>query len=104
MVTALQDKNRFLPKVSYISSPGQRVRTVVSDLGIYEKQGEELVLTTYFPRPELKGEEAHLRFIRENTGWDLKIAPQVQVEPPPSLDELKLLRLFDPRRQFLGKR
>jgi len=104
LVTALQDKNRFVDKVAYISSPGARVRTVVSDLGVYEKQGPELVLTAYFGRPELSDEAAHLRFIQDNTGWNLKIAPSPELIPPPSLDELKLLRLFDPRRQFLGKR
>jgi len=104
MVTALQDKNRFLNRVAYISSPGARVRTVVSDLGVFEKQGDELVLTAYFLRPELKGQEAHLRFIKDHTGWNLTIGPHPEIVPPPSLDELKLLRLFDPRRQFLGKR
>lgn len=104
LVAALQDRERFVPQVAYVSSPGARVRTVVSDMGIYEKAGDELILTAYFPRPEIKGEEAHLRWIRENTGWPLQVAPCVQPEPPAALDELKLLRLFDPRRQFLGKR
>ncbi len=106
VVTALQDKNRFVEKVAYISSPGGRVKAVVSDLGVYEKpQGsDQLVLTGYFPSADRPGREAAVRHIRENCGFDLKVAEEVIEIPPPEIEELKMLRLFDPRRQFLGKR
>jgi acyl CoA:acetate/3-ketoacid CoA transferase beta subunit len=106
IVTALQDKNRFVEKVAYISSPGKRVRAVVSDLGVYEKPegSEELILTGYFPGPDRSDAESAVRHIKDNCGFELKVADDVKEIPRPELEELKMLRLFDPRRQFLGKR
>ena len=76
--------------------------TVVSDLGVYAKQEEagELVLTGVFAgRPEAEA----VRAAREACGWDLKVAPSLRRLEPPSADELRLTRLFDPRRYFLGE-
>lgn len=105
LVTALSGRDRFVEKAAYVTSPGARVRTVVSDLGVMEKdRGEdELTLTAYFPQPG-KSEREIIDEIRNNCGWDLKVADPPQQVEPPDLDELKLLRILDPRRQFLGKR
>jgi glutaconate CoA-transferase subunit B len=34
--------------------------------------------------------------VRANTGWDLKVAPDVAETPPPTEDELAELRRLDP--------
>src|SRR3989442_2251853 len=55
VVTLAQRRNRFVDKVPYVTAPGRRVTTVVSDLGVYEKADEhaELVLSGVFAgRPE----------------------------------------------------
>jgi len=71
-------------------------------LGVYEKRGAELALTGYFdrgrPEPEVVEE------IKANCGWDMKVADSLQKIPAPTPAELELVRIFDPRRQFLGKR
>jgi len=102
LVTAIQDKFRFVENVSYITSPGKRVRTVVSNFGVFQKQEDELVLTGYFDRGKLE-KEAVLE-IKENCGWNLKVADELEKITAPTTDELNLLRLFDPKRQFLGKK
>ncbi len=102
VVTLAQTPARFVDKVPYITAPGRRVSAVVSDLGVYEKAGEnaELVLTAVFPgRPEADA----VRAAREACGWDLKVAPAVRRLDPPGADELRLVRCFDPRRYFLGR-
>src|SRR3972149_3124831 len=45
-----QRPSRFVDKVPYITAPGRAVRTVVSDLGVYEKDDEhgELCLTAIY--------------------------------------------------------
>ena len=41
--------------------------------------------------------------IQENCGWDLAVADDVAEIAPPTLDELKSVRMFDPHSFFLGK-
>lgn len=101
LVTLAQSRTRFVEKVPYITAPGQRVMTVVSDLGVYAKPDDrsELVLSGVFAgRPEAESVHA----AREACGWDLKVAPSLQRLEAPEADELRLTRLFDPRRYFLG--
>jgi acyl CoA:acetate/3-ketoacid CoA transferase beta subunit len=77
------------------------VRTVVSDLGVYEKTTEhgELTLTGLFG----DGLEAPaVEAARAACGWDLRVAPALRRFEAPTADELALVRLFDPRRYFLG--
>jgi len=102
LVTAIQDKFRFLENVSYITSPGKRVKHVVTTLGILEKKGDELVLGGYYDagKPEAEAIEE----VKANCGWPLKVADKVERIPQPTPQELELIRIYDPRRQFLGKR
>ncbi len=104
VVTALQGKERFLKQVDYITSPGLRVLTVVSDLGILEKISidGELGLAGYYPQPD-KSEAQIIQQIKDNCGWDVRARGHLDVIEPPTLDELKLLRICDPQGQFLGK-
>jgi acyl CoA:acetate/3-ketoacid CoA transferase alpha subunit/acyl CoA:acetate/3-ketoacid CoA transferase beta subunit len=102
LVTLAQSRARFVEKVPYITAPGQRVMTVVSDLGVYAKPDDrgELVLTGVFAgRPEAES----VRAAREACGWDLEVAPSLRRLEAPGADELRLTRLFDPRRYFLGE-
>lgn len=105
IVTAIHAQHRFLDKVSYITGPGKRVKTLVSTLGVFEKLGEdeEFTLTGYLPNPEFSTPEEHIRHIKENCSWELKVCDRPQQVLPPTAEELKLLRIFDPNRYFLGK-
>jgi acyl CoA:acetate/3-ketoacid CoA transferase alpha subunit len=101
VVTLAQTPQRFLDKVPYVTAPGRRVTAVVSDLGVYEKAEEhgELVLTA---GPGGRPEAEAVRAARAACGWELRVAPGLRRLPPPTPDELRLIRLFDPRRYFLG--
>lgn len=101
VVTLSQTRRRFVDKVPYVTGPGARVRTVVSGHGVYEKTEAhgELVLTGVFAGlPEAEA----VRRAREDCGWELRVAPRLRRFDPPSADELALIRIFDPRRYFLG--
>jgi acyl CoA:acetate/3-ketoacid CoA transferase alpha subunit len=103
VVVAMQDKLRFVEQLPYTTSPGKKVSTLVSTLGVYEKGGgEELVLTGYFPI-EGKSEEEVIKSIKEHTGWELKVDPNVRPLDEPDREELTVLRMFDPQGNFLGK-
>jgi len=92
---------RLVESVPYITCPGEKITTVVTSRGVLEKREGELVLTGYFPSS--KGKEAALDAIRENCGWDLRVAADVSEIEPPTLDELLSTRIFDPHSFFLGK-
>jgi acyl CoA:acetate/3-ketoacid CoA transferase beta subunit len=105
LITAIQRKESFVEKVPYVTSPGKRVRTLVSNLGVFEKpEGqEEFFLTGLFPDPEGRGKEEVVRGVRDQCGWPLQVAPTLDWIAPPEMNELRLLRIFDPRRLYLGK-
>lgn len=101
VVSLQQSPQRFVDKVPYITAPGRSVRTVVSDLGVYEKEQEDgtLRLTGVFG----DGPEATMvAAARAACGWELAVAPRLRRFEAPTADELGLIRLFDPRRYFLG--
>jgi len=101
VVTLAQTRGRFVDKVPYVTAPGPRVTAVVSDHGVYEKAepNGDLVLTGVFgDRPEAAAVSA----AREACGWSLAVAPRLRHLDPPTAEELRLVRLFDPRRYFLG--
>jgi acyl CoA:acetate/3-ketoacid CoA transferase alpha subunit/acyl CoA:acetate/3-ketoacid CoA transferase beta subunit len=102
LVTVPHSPSRFVPEVSYITAPGQRVRTVVTTLGMFEKvDGErEFALTGVMEDGHSSAEET-VRSIREQCKWDLKIASRIKTLELPTAEELALLRLFDPHKVFL---
>jgi acyl CoA:acetate/3-ketoacid CoA transferase beta subunit/acyl CoA:acetate/3-ketoacid CoA transferase alpha subunit len=102
IVTIHQSKGRFVDSVPYITSPGSRVTTVVSQLGVFEKpagQGE-LVLTGYFESSSDK--EVAIQEIKNKCGWGLKVSPDAKPIPFPSKKDIQLLRVFDPRGYFIN--
>ena len=97
-------KSRLVEKVPYITFPGNKVRTLVTDVGVFEKLGdkETFTLTSYIPsNPKQKTEDA-IAAMKEKVGWELDIAPSLKKAEPPTKEELTLLRLFDPRGFFTG--
>ena len=93
---------RFVPQVPYITAPGHRVRTLVSTLGLFEKidNQKEFTLTGVIQDGRSSAEET-VRSIQSQCGWDLKIASSLRTIDLPTLEELALLRLFDPQKFFL---
>ncbi len=91
-----------MPKVDFVTSPGDRVSGLVSTHGRYERRDGELVLTGVFqsagPSPAAVVEE-----IRARCGWSLSVANDLAWIAPATGDELAMLRVFDPERFFLGR-
>lgn len=75
---------------------GKGPQAVVTDLGILEPdENGELILTALHPGCTL--EQA-----RANTGWDLKVASELRFTPPPTEEELRILREeLDPQGIYL---
>jgi glutaconate CoA-transferase subunit B len=80
-----QTPRAFVDELDFTTSLGDRVRVVVTDLGVLEPRNGELTLTQL--HPGVVAERA-----REATGWDLRIADDVRETATPSGDELRALR------------
>lgn len=104
-------KRRFPEKVDFCTSagflggraerieaglPGSGPQSVVTDLGILTPNKEgELVLSALHPG-------ATVESAKTNTGWDLKVAPNLGVTEPPTPEELDILRnQLDPQGIYL---
>lgn len=105
VVVVNSGKQRLVEEVPYITFPGKNVRTLVTDVGIFEKIGdrETFTLTAYIPSETGHGEEEAIAAIKERVGWKLEFAPDLKEVQPPTKEEITMLRLFDPKGYFIKK-
>ena len=78
-------RRAFVERLDFKTSVGDRVRVVVTDLGILEPRDGELTLTRFHRGVE--PEQA-----REATCWELRVADDVGETEPPTEAELSALR------------
>jgi glutaconate CoA-transferase subunit B len=115
IIVAPMSPRTFPESVDFITSPGQNGKygtrealhlpgagpvRVVTDIGILEpaKRDGELELVGIYPGVDVK--EARAR-----AGWPLRCAPTLEILPPPTAQELHLLRdVLDPDHLYIGKR
>jgi glutaconate CoA-transferase subunit B len=111
MIVAMKhEKRRFVEQVDYITSPGFLVGgdtrrssglitggmyRVVTDLGIFgfEEHSKRMQLLALHP-----GVTAD--HVQANTGFELLVAPDLEVTEPPTEEELRVLRHLDPDRLY----
>ncbi|MEV0975841.1 CoA-transferase [Streptomyces sp. NPDC049915] len=113
VVIAPSSRRRYVPEVTYRTSPGHRVREVVSDFGRFVRDGaaSPFRLATYLPADdaadpaagaadgprELSRQAAEAVASRTSWGAD---ASHVAAEKPVTEEELAALRALDPQGRF----
>jgi glutaconate CoA-transferase subunit B len=115
VVITINNSKRTLPeRVDFITSPGYlrggREREslglaggpdlVITDMGVYrfDPETREMVLVSLHPGITLET-------VRANTGWEVKVAKDLQETPPPTPKEIKIIRdELDPQGIFLRSR
>jgi glutaconate CoA-transferase subunit B len=72
---------------------------VITTLGLlrFEPESREMVLSSVHPGVTVEQVVA-------NTGWPLRLAPDITETPVPTLAELSILRRFDPQGFWTGDR
>jgi acyl CoA:acetate/3-ketoacid CoA transferase beta subunit len=83
----------FVPKLDYLSGMGHHParkrgsgpRYLISDLGQFDWANGRMRLITYH-------RDETIQHIQAKTGFDLEIAPEVTETPPPTPEEVRLLR------------
>lgn len=109
-ILTFHQKRRFPEKVDFCTSAGflssraERERfelrgkgteAVVTDIGLLEPDTNgELVLTALHPTKTVE-------LALENTGWDLKISPNLYYTTAPTSEELKIIRGLDPSKIYI---
>jgi len=101
------ERRRLVERVSYVTSPGLGDGTprwrerngllgggpaaIVTTMAVlrFPEGGGEAQLASVHPGCTVEGRPC-------NTGWDLQMAPDVTLTPPPTTDELAQLRKLDP--------
>jgi glutaconate CoA-transferase subunit B len=93
LVVMRQSTRAFVERVGFRTSLGDRVTTVITDIGVLERDPDraELVLTALHPG-------ATVDDARAATGWDLAVAPGLSATAPPTADELAVLRELEATR------
>ncbi len=78
------------------------MRTVVSDKAVFEKDPDrgELVLVALVPDGERSAAEL-LEEVRGRMGFEARVIDEPAWVDPPGQEELRTVRLLDPRRLFL---
>jgi acyl CoA:acetate/3-ketoacid CoA transferase beta subunit/acyl CoA:acetate/3-ketoacid CoA transferase alpha subunit len=100
VVMATMTSRRTVEQVPYITSPGRRVSSFVSDLGLFEKGTEgSFVLTSVAPGPDPVA--ARVERIRSLCGWELEVARHLDELSPVEASHVHALRRWDPRGHFL---
>jgi len=100
VAVAQQSAKRMVVKLPYITSIGDRVSTLVTDLGIYQKRDGRFCLTHYYASTGATAEAAIER-IRAACEWPVEVDVQLAMFREPNADELFRIRLYDQRREFL---
>ena len=80
-----QSVRSFVERLDFRTSVGSRVRVVVTDLAIYHPVDGELQLDSLHPGVTLEQARAAM-------GWQPHIAETLTVTPPPSGEELRMIR------------
>jgi glutaconate CoA-transferase subunit B len=78
-------RRAFVPELDFTTSLGDRVRVVVTDLGVLEPVDGELTLVA--THAGVTADDA-----RAATGWELRVSDALRETEPPGADELAALR------------
>jgi glutaconate CoA-transferase subunit B len=87
VVVVRQSSRTFVDRLSFRTSLGDRITSVITDLGVLGRACDhpELVLTHVHPGCTVDR-------ARAATGWPLQVADDVAVTDPPTADEMAVLR------------
>jgi glutaconate CoA-transferase, subunit B len=90
VVVLRQSPRTFVERVGFRTSTGERVTTVITDLGVLTRDAGrgELVLRRLHPG-------ATVDAVRAAAGWDLRVADDLAVTAPPTATELEVLRALE---------
>ena len=102
VVTTVHDRARLPETAEFVTSPGHRVRAIVTDRAVIERlePGGGFVLTGVLGEAGV-ATETLVRDAVGGCGWPLAVAGEVELFPPADGRELAAVRTFDPTGNFV---
>ena len=100
VVVALARPDRLVERVGFVTSPGARVTSVVTDLGVLRRLDGALQVAAVPAGPGPRDER--VRALVAACGWDVAVATAVEELDPVTTDDVLALRRYDPERLFLS--
>jgi acyl CoA:acetate/3-ketoacid CoA transferase alpha subunit/acyl CoA:acetate/3-ketoacid CoA transferase beta subunit len=102
IVVAAQSKRRCVTAVDYTTSRGDRINTLVTSMGVFEKAVDgNFVLSECILDSAAVTLEQRIAQIQENCGWAIRKAEKIKVVEYPSERDIEMLRIFDPQGYLL---
>jgi glutaconate CoA-transferase subunit B len=112
MILTVHEKRRFTERVDFVTSPGylgggdERTKSgllfggvsrMVTTLGVFdfEPKSRRMRLIALHPG-------ASVGDVQANTGFEVLVSDSLAATEPPTDTELEILRMLDPKRQFIG--
>jgi glutaconate CoA-transferase subunit B len=105
IIVARQTRERFVERLDFVTSighgtggeeprrQGRGPTAVITDLGVLEPDSSTRELTLTRVHPGVTAAEAQAA-----TGWDLRVAASLETTPPPTVEELRVLRALEAAR------
>jgi len=100
VVVSLAEPRRLVERVGYVTSPGARVVSVVTELGVLRRLDGRLRLAAVPSGPAPAVER--VREFSAACGWDVEVAEPVRELEPVAAAEVLALRRYDPEGLFLS--
>jgi glutaconate CoA-transferase subunit B len=110
VIVMQHERRRLRERVGFITSPGfgdgpgwrRRVglpgggpAALITTLAVFGFEGEEAVLRSYHPFTSVEE-------IEDQTGWTVRRTADPDVTPPPTAEELAIIRAYDPAGFWTG--
>jgi glutaconate CoA-transferase subunit B len=112
MILTVHEKRRFTERVEFITSPGYLsgadsrrksgllfggVSRMVTTLGVFDFEPPSRRMRLIALHPGVTRDD-----VQANTGFELLVSDALTTTAPPTSKELDILRMLDPKRQFIG--
>jgi acyl CoA:acetate/3-ketoacid CoA transferase alpha subunit/acyl CoA:acetate/3-ketoacid CoA transferase beta subunit len=100
VVVTLARPDRLVERVGFVTCPGRRVGSVVTDLGVLRRIDGTFQVAAVPSGPGSASER--VRALVAACGWDVAVAHTVHELDPVTPEEVLALRRYDPERLFLS--
>jgi acyl CoA:acetate/3-ketoacid CoA transferase alpha subunit/acyl CoA:acetate/3-ketoacid CoA transferase beta subunit len=104
VVTTAHTRDRLPSQVEYVTSPGARVRSIVTDRAVLERPADcdRFLLTGVVDRGEGAERDDLVRAAVATCGWVLEIAAEVEMHSAVTAGDLAAVRTYDPAGNFVA--
>jgi acyl CoA:acetate/3-ketoacid CoA transferase beta subunit/acyl CoA:acetate/3-ketoacid CoA transferase alpha subunit len=96
VVVTRTGRGRLVPETEYVTSPGHRVETVVTDLCTLRRNGDKWAVEDVYPAFGGKNIEEALATIRAECPWPLSVREDIEYAPLISTAEMVTVHRLDP--------